>query len=211
MKLIPAAPPSSIPGRTPGLDILSAGRQFALVESPPAEDETPPGEATEESLKTTEYQQFVEMGKITGVVPLALIEQVATHIWRGGDYLDLDWVWKGLTEMGIRPDLARRWFHSWRSFLHQPIPSTLASEVGGTPRPGGEKAATKTEAIGKGKRDYILGSNDTPINVGEGLGDLDYDDAVRLSTVRAAAQARGGATVQAGQPGTPGSMADEVV
>ncbi|GAI62878.1 unnamed protein product, partial [marine sediment metagenome] len=75
----------------------------------------------------------------------------------------------------------------------------------------GGKVAAKTEAIGKGKRDYILGANDTPINVGEGLGDLDYEDAVRLSTVRAAAQARGGTAALTGQPGTPGTMADEVV
>ncbi len=190
--------------------ITEAGRQFALAQPPPPPDETPPGEPTDESLKTTEYQQFVEMGKTTGVVPLALIEQTTNHIWRGGDFRDLTWVWKGLTEMGIRPDLAQRWFHSWRSYLHQAIPPELATSVG-APQPSAEKGAAK-EAVGKGKRDYILGPNDTPLYVGEGVGDLDYEDAVKLSTVRAAALARFGA--QAGQPGqpvTPGTMADEVL
>ncbi|GAI70187.1 unnamed protein product, partial [marine sediment metagenome] len=190
--------------------ISEAGRQFVLASPPPpAGDETPPGEETEETLKTTEYQQFIEIGRATGVVPMALISQTANHIWRGGDFRDLTWVWKGLTEMGIRPDLAQRWFHSWRSFLHQAIPPEVASQIS-PPQASAEKAATaKGEAAGKGKRDYILGANDTPLHVGEGLGDLDYEDAVRLSTVRAAAQARGGALT--GQPGTPGTMADEVV
>jgi len=117
-----------------------------------------------------------------------------------------------LTEMGVRPDLAQRWFHSWRSFLHQAIPPDLASSLVGTPQTLAEKAATKTEVVGRGKRDYILGPNDTPIKVGEDLGDLDYEDAVRLSTVRAAAQARGVTVVgPQGQPATPGTMADEVV
>ena len=189
--------------------LTEAGRQFALAQPPPPPDETPPGEPTDESLKTTEYQQFIEMGKTTGVVPLALIEQTTKHIWRGGDFRDLTWVWKGLTEMGIRPDLAQRWFHSWRSYLRQAIPPELAASVG-APQPSAEKGAAK-EVVGKGKRDYILGPNDSPLYVGEGVGDLDYEDAVRLSTVRAAAQARGvNLTGQQGQPATPGSMADEM-
>ncbi|MBA7683123.1 hypothetical protein ES703_91481 [subsurface metagenome] len=50
-----------------------------------------------------------------------------------------------------------------------------------------------------------------PLYVGEGLGDLDYDDAVRLSTVKAAALARGVPQGQPGQPTTPASMADETI
>ncbi|MBA7469510.1 hypothetical protein ES707_04781 [subsurface metagenome] len=185
--------------------VTEAGRQVALAEPPP--EETPPGEETEESLKTTEYQQFVQMGKITGVVPQALIEQVATHIWRGGDFRDLTWVWKGLTEMGIRPDLAQRWFHSWRSFLHQAIPPDLAASVGAPT----EKGAAKAEAVDKGKRDYILDANGLPLYVGEGVGDLDHDEAVRLSALRQAALARGGVqTGPGGQPATMGTMADEM-
>lgn len=187
--------------------ITEAGREVALSEPP---EETPPGEATDESLKTTEYQQFVQMGKITGVVPQALIEQVTTHIWRGGDFRDLTWVWKGLTEMGIRPDLAQRWFHSWRSFLHQAIPPELAASVG-APQASMEKGAKPEAEIGKGKRDYILDANGLPLYVGEGVGDLDHDEAIRLSALRQAALARGGA--QAGQPGqqaTVGTMADEM-
>ncbi|GAI18473.1 unnamed protein product, partial [marine sediment metagenome] len=114
--------------------LTEAGYEF-LRASPPeglpeSGEVTPSGEATDESLKTTEYQQFIEFGKTTGVVPLALIEQTAKHVWSGGDFRDLSWVWHGLTQMGIRPDLAQRWWHSWRSFLRQPIPQELAESVG---------------------------------------------------------------------------------
>ena len=187
--------------------ITETGREFVLAQPPPEErPETPPGEETEESLKTTEYQQFIEIGKATGVVPMALIEQTANHIWRGGDFRDLTWVWKGLTEMGIRPDLAQRWFHSWRSFLHQAIPPDLAASVGAPT----EKGAAKAEAVDKGKRDYILDANGLPLYVGEGVGDLDHDEAVRLSALRQAALARGGTAAPGGQPATMGTMADEM-
>ena len=195
--------------------ITEEGRAFALREAEVRQaagvggtDGTLP--PTEESLKTTEYQTFIELGKITGVAPLPLIGQTANHIWRGGDFRDLAWVWKGLTEMGIRPDLAQRWFHSWRSYLHQAIPPGLASKTGAGVEE--ETIAGKEEtAAGKGKRDYILSGNDTPLYVGEGLGDLDYDDAVRLSTVRAAALARGGnQPAPGGQPATPGTMAEDM-
>lgn len=174
----------------------------ALLLAAPPVTTTPPGEETEETLKTTDYQQFITFGTQTGVVPQALIGQTATHIFSGGDFKDLNWVWQGLTEMGIRPDLARRWFHSWRSALHQPIPEGVAAEARTV-----EAAEEKAVKEGKGKRDYIIGANDTPINVGEGYGDLDYEDAVRLSTARAAALARAG---QLGGAATPGTMADEI-
>lgn len=184
--------------------ITEAGHQLLLA-APPVTT-TPGGEETEETLKTTDYQQFITFGLQTGVVNDALIKQTATHVFSGGDFKDLNWVWQGLTEMGIRPDLARRWFHSWRSALHQPIPEGVAAEARTV-----EAAEEKAVKEGKGKRDYILGANDTPINVGEGYGDLDYEDAVRLSTARAAALARGGAQVgSTGLPATPGTMADEV-
>lgn len=162
--------------------ITEAGREVALAQPPEPPEPPPPepGEETEESLKTTEYQQFIKMGKDTGVVPLALIEQVATHIWRGGDYRDLKWVWQGITEMGIRPDLARRWFHSWRSFLHQPIPLELAIEVA-APQTSAEKTAKV--ALGK-ERDYIL-VDDVPVRVGQGIGDFDLESAKELAALRA--------------------------
>jgi len=163
--------------------ITEVGRQFALAQPPEPPEPPPPepGEETEESLKTTEYQQFIKMGKDTGVVPLALIEQVATHVWRGGDYKDLDWVWQGIAEMGIRPDLARRWFHSWRSFLHQPIPADLVTAVA-APQSSAEKTA-KVEALGK-ERDYIL-VDDMPVRVGQGVGDFDLETAKELAALRA--------------------------
>lgn len=67
-------------------------------------------------------------------------------------------------------------------------------------------ATREAEPIGRGKRAYILGPNDLPIYVGEGVGDLDYNDAVRLSAVRAAARGE----LQSGQTVTPGSISQIV-
>ena len=44
--------------------------------------------------------------------------------------------------------------------------------------------ATTTGTTGKGKRDYMLDARGLPIYVGEGVGDLDHDEAVRLSVRR---------------------------
>ncbi|GAI61380.1 unnamed protein product [marine sediment metagenome] len=92
--------------------------------------------------------------------------------------------------MGIRHDLAQRWWHSWRSYLHQAIPTELAASVG--VQPPTEKTAEAKAEIGKGKRDYILDANGLPLYVGEGVGDLDHDEAIRLSALRQAVLARGG-------------------
>jgi len=140
------------------------------------------GEQTEETLGSTEYQQFVKFGKVTGVVPIALIIQTAEHVWAGGSYRDLKWVAQALQEMGIRQDLRARWFHSWRSYLKQPVPTELPTDFL-TPETKG--AEERKDEKGTGKRDYILSEDDTPTHVGDGLGDLDYKDAVELSKIRA--------------------------
>lgn len=161
-----------------------------------------PPEHSDESLATTEYQQFLKLGKQTGVVPLPLIKQTADHVWSGGDFRDLRWVAVALQQMGIRQDLRSRWFHSWRSYLRQPLPTELPQEffppAGGGERKEGEKRE------GTGKRDYILSSDNAPVYVGEYQGDLDYKDALDLAKVRMA-RSRGDSAAT-----TPGSMADEV-
>jgi len=142
---------------------------------------------SEEQLGATEYQHFIKIGLTTGVTPKDLITQTANHIFQGGDYKDLNWVGEGLKEMGIRIDLSRRWFHSWRSYLHQPIPLNVAPEfaIAGAAETGA-KEGKKT----KGLRDYILGPEDLPVRIGEGLGDMDYEDAMELARIRAASRAR---------------------
>ena len=138
-------------------------------------------EPTQESLATTEYQQFLRLGKLTGVVPLQLIKMTADHVWTG-DFRDLKWVAQAMIEMDIRRDLRGRWLNAWRGKMHQPIPTDLPDEFYTTE---GKKTEGKKEE-GAGKKGYILSEDDVPINVGEGLGDLDYKDAVDLSKVRAA-------------------------
>jgi len=163
-----------------------------------------PAAISEETLGTTEYQQFLKFGRQTGVTPEALIQQTTGHIWAGGDYRDLKWVALGLQEMAIRQDLRNRWFHSWRSYLKQPIPMDLPAEYLTT---DAKKAEEKNEAAkkdGTGKRDYIINEDNLPVYVGEGLGDLDQKDALDLARIR------GGPRGKDGRPTTTGSMAEEM-
>jgi len=105
--------------------------------------------------------------------------------------------------MGIRQDLRNRWWHSWRTYLHQPMPSQLPSAIVEKVDEGKEG---KSRREGRGGRSYILDADDKPTFVGENLGDLYYEDALELAKIRA-----GRGRVAAGTPQTPGSMADEMV
>jgi len=161
-------------------------------------------EHTEESLGTTEYQQFMKFGMHTGVVPLGLIQQTAAHVWDGGDFHDLKWVAQAMQEMGIRQDLRGRWFHRWRSYLKAAIPTDLPSEFFSSESRKAEEKKEAERKEGAGKRDYILNEDDYPIYVGEGGGDLDYKDALDLSKIRAIRRK------DLAHATTAGSMADDV-
>jgi len=186
--------------------LTDKGREDALQEefSVAVErgEQTAEVEHSDESLGATEYQQFLMTGKRTGVTPLALVKQTADHIWAGGDFRDLTWVALGLQEMGIRQDLRSRWFHSWRSYLKQPLPIDLPEEfTAGNTAEG--KAGAKRE--GAGKRDYIINEDGYPVRVGPGLGDMDYGDAMDLAKIK---QARGKS--DGTNATSAGSMADEI-
>lgn len=160
-------------------------------------------ELDEEKLGTTEYQQFVKLGKLHGVAPPDLIKITADHVWAGGDYKDLDWIAQGMEQMGVRRDLRNRWWHSWRVHLHQPIPTQIPAAIG-EPVSEGAKVSKKE---GEGGRDYILDVDGNPVKVGEGYGDLDYKDAVALSALKLGR----GSKVAGQQAQTPASMADDMV
>lgn len=152
--------------------------------------------------KLTEYDYFRELGKSIGIPP-DILNVTVEHVWKGGSWKDLNWVWKALGEMGIRSEIKGRWFHAWRSYLHQPVPSEIATEVAPEKT---EKGEGKKEGAAKEKRAYIISLENLPIYVGEGLGDLDEDRAFELAKIRATR----GIVQQQGQPLTPGTMAEEV-
>jgi predicted transcriptional regulator len=152
-------------------------------------------EISDESLGTTEYQKFISLGKTTGILPPELLKQTADHIWNGGDYRDLDWVAKGMKQMGVRQDLISRFWHSWRTYLQIPFPGELPEEIKGISTSGDKN--TKKDTKEKGIRAYIIDEDEQPIFVGEGNGNLDYQDAVDLARIRAArSRVAAGATSQ---------------
>ena len=144
-----------------------------------------PGSAEEEgaskiAVATTEKQQFLRLGKLSGVTPLQLIHQTADYVWEGGDYKDMNWVAQAMQELGLDKDIRTRWWHCWRAKMRQPIPSDLSPEFLAT-----ESKKTEGKKDEK-KRDYILNEDDLPTYVGENNGDIDHQEAVDLAKIRAA-------------------------
>lgn len=150
---------------------------------------------TDESEAQTEYQQFLKMGLSVGVTDDAA-RVAAGHVWNAGDYYDLNWVLEGLTQQGIRRDLRERWFHLWRGYLAKPITPALRDLLDRNRKNDDTTPSVVTDSkdakvgIGGPLRDYILDAHDNVLYVGEGLGNMEYADAVKISTLRAAAASR---------------------
>jgi len=134
---------------------------------------------TQETAGTSEYEIFKSLGRRIGVVG-ELIGVVAEHVWSGGDYEDVNWVWKALGEMDIRADQRKRWWNAWRSHLGKAIPPDLKEEVVGK---DGEEPG-QAGALKKSPNDYIL-VEDEPVRVGDGLGDYSLQDAKDILAVKA--------------------------
>jgi hypothetical protein len=107
-----------------------------------------------------------------------------------------------------------RWVNTWRGVLKVPM-TMRARQIVEQVRKDGDTTLppvtnSKDTAIGNSRlRDYILDASGHPLWVGEGCGDLEYADAVRISTIDSAARARipiNNADVSGGQKG--GAVSD---
>lgn len=155
-------------------------------------------ESTQHTTGTTEYQQFLRLGKNIGVVPITLIKVTTEHVWNGGDFRDLKWVAQALQGMGIQRDLAIRWLNAWGSHLKQPMPTDLLHEL--LP-PEARKGEEKTAAEKKGILTHDIDGNGYPVYVGEGLGALTHTEAFELAKINASAKAKGAAQARSESPG----------
>lgn len=135
---------------------------------------------TQETAGTSEYEIFMSLGRRIGVTG-DLLRVVAEHVWSGGEYDDVNWVWKAMGEMDIRADQRKRWWNAWRSHLGKAIPPDLREEIGG--KVGGEEPGQAVSAK-KPSNDYIV-VDDEPVRVGEGLGDYSLQDAKDILAMRA--------------------------
>ncbi len=125
----------------------------------------------------TDYEHFKYLAIKIGI-PGDLIDVTTEHVWNGGDYREMSWVWTALGEMGIRQDLKQRWWNAWRSYLKQGIPPELKDQFETPAAAQGESLPGKSSG-----RDYIL-IEDEPVRVGDGLGDYSLGDAKDIMTVR---------------------------
>lgn len=174
--------------------LTEEGRKKAMEETVLQDITGEPGTG-DQAVATTEYKQFERLGALSGCVPAALIKQTADYVFEGGDYKDMKWVAQAMQELGIQTDVRSRWWHCWRGKMRQAIPTDLPAEFLSTESKTGDKKETK------GKRDYIMGENDNPIYVGEGLGDLDHAEALNLANIRAGAKVRGAGQTKGESPG----------
>jgi hypothetical protein len=206
---IPEAPPDQPPG--PASEQPGAGAQPPVGDAGIGSGKTAPKlMPSEEAAGVTDYQYFFNLCRMVGYSD-DTSGLVTRHIWMGGNYDDMDWVWRGLMQMQVRPDLAQRIWHSWRSYFHKAVPENL-QDVLGTGKPVTEEkkeaaAATAKGDLPAGRMSHII-RDDIPVYVGEGNGDLDKAEAVRICELRAAAMARGGAGTNA--PQNPADFAEQV-
>jgi hypothetical protein len=169
---------------------------------------TPP---TEETEHLTEWQQFNDIGLQIGVAA-AQAKLITDHIWTR-DWTDLEWVATGLKEQGLRGDVIIRWTSTWRGKLDMPITPKLKEifdrvKKNEDPTLPNIKDSSQSDSSTVRLRDYIIDGNNNALFVGEGNGDLEYADAVRISAIRAAGMARSGS---AGDANKPHSQVDDAI
>jgi hypothetical protein len=176
-------------------------RQHPVVGTPETKTSDPSDEniMSEASAGLTDYNLFFKTGIRLGAEK-ELSAVITEHVWRGGSYEDIDWVWKALSSMQVRRDIAKRWWESWRSHLMQSANPELAAKVAAQSKPpedspnlGGavdDQPAVKAFLEKRKAWTHIL-IDDVPTFVGEGKGDMTYEDAKSLAEVRATAKARG--------------------
>lgn len=173
---------------------------------------------SESDAKLTEYDFFYQLGVQLGIDP-NFSGIVTRHVWNGGKYDDLEWVHKAFGEMQVRPDIVTRWWNAWRSFLNRKVAPELITKIrkeGSNPEGHIEDDSGQTgngvqkniEELRKSFTHIII--DDVPVFVGEGNGNMTYDDAKRLCEMRTAAKARGAAAVQANPPPPQNTLADQI-
>jgi hypothetical protein len=81
-----------------------------------------------EENQDTNYGKFLEYGKMVNVRP-NIVLLVAGQVWSMGDGTNLTLVWRTLGQGGMRRELQKLWFHTWRAFLRKPVPRDLIREL----------------------------------------------------------------------------------
>ena len=157
-----------------------------------------------------DFNVFYQLGLQVGVEK-QLCQVVSRHVWKGGRYDDLVWVRKAFGEMVVRADLADRWWQAWRTHLGADVKGELITKMrkegANSEKPieddsgqNGSAAARNMEDFKKTLTHSII--DDVPKFMGEGEGDMTYEDAKKLCEIRAASKAKAG-TVAAAMPVQP--------
>lgn len=128
----------------------------------------------------SKLKYYGQVAGVTGDKILGAIELIMSH-----DPEDLVWCWEALKQMDVPMDKRRVWISLWSNYLDQPIPPRYKEEIRGAKEEDGEKEAERGEAgPRKSSRDYMI-VDDTPVFVGEGLGEFSMKDAKDIIAIKA--------------------------
>lgn len=203
-------PPLVVRNENSEYTITEEGRKAASAE-PGAVRLPLAADRSEEKLGLTPRAKFIEFAMQVGGTNEGVILATADVVIQG-DYTDLKRVSDTLGEMSWPPDLKTRMLTRWATYLQSTgqkftVPEDLKQilHVDSSKKEGGKDPKTLI-----GEHAYILDELENPQYVGEGLGNLDYKDAVDISKLRAAAKIRAGAGA-ALAPASLGAQAEDFV
>ncbi|MDD5700632.1 MAG: hypothetical protein PHU23_01165 [Dehalococcoidales bacterium] len=164
------------------------------LEAEEDDSETPPQEVLKEAEQPTtvisDYQKFMQLGRQSGIVNKELLKATCDHVWRGGDYTDLEWVHAALSQANIQPDVANRWTAYWSSHLKVSLTPKIR-EIMDSTRSDGRGGSIEGKPMDMRLTHVINPDNGLPLYVGEGAGDYTYKDALEISKQFLASRGRG--------------------
>jgi predicted RNA-binding Zn-ribbon protein involved in translation (DUF1610 family) len=145
-------------------------------------DEEPTKTAlTEESAGLSPYQHFRTLGLKIGVAA-NIVDVVTDHVFNGGKYTDIKWVYRGLSEMAIRDDILKRWAGSWRSYLQKSMPVEQIEELKKQAAELDSEMKAAESGKGAGDKDFIVEDGQVEY-VGPGVGIFTADQAIKVAAI----------------------------
>jgi len=136
---------------------------------------------TEESAGLSPYQHFKTLGLKIGVVS-DIVDVVTDHVFNGGKYTDIKWVYRGLAEMAIRDDILKRWAGSWSSYLQKSMPAEQVEQL--KQQAEQVEAELKTSETSKvvGDKDFIVEDGQVEY-IGPGVGMFTANQAIQVAAI----------------------------
>lgn len=136
---------------------------------------------TQESLKLTPYQIFLQMGRDMGGIGVEKLRGITDVVF--GDNPDsLDRVWHNLSAMNVAIDLKKQWFALWQNYLRGAgKPTEMSVELQSEIVPPAKRTQEQVKVAEAAGRDFDVIEGDNGLwkstNCGGGLGEYTFAQA----------------------------------